>query len=163
MKRGRTHLSAAGFTLVEVTLALGVAAVGLVSVFGLLPVGLNTNAQSIEQTAAGNLLAAVVADLRATPATVPPGQAASSQQFSLAIPANPVATAATSTVYVTDDGKPSSTLPANVRFRLTATFISNGSASRAPTLARLKVSWPAVASPDHATGSVEQLTILDRN
>ena len=41
-----------GFSLVEVTLALGVASVCLIAIFGLLPVGLRTNQDAIQQVAA---------------------------------------------------------------------------------------------------------------
>src|SRR5882724_12611096 len=59
--RRRPH----AFSLVEVTLALGVAAFCLLAVFGLLPVGLQTNRNATSQTAATNIIAFVVADLRA--------------------------------------------------------------------------------------------------
>src|ERR1700674_3846005 len=64
----RIHFSA-GFSLVEVTLALGVAAFCLIALFGLLPLGVQTNQSSISQTAAASVLSSVVADLRATPKT----------------------------------------------------------------------------------------------
>ena len=57
----------AAFSLIEVTLALGVAAFCLIAVFGLMPVGVQTNRNATSQTAATNIIAAVVADLRATP------------------------------------------------------------------------------------------------
>src|SRR5215831_11590791 len=60
----------AGFSLIEVTLALGVAAFCLIAVFGLLPVGVQTNRNAASQTAGTNIIAAVVADLRATPTTI---------------------------------------------------------------------------------------------
>jgi len=57
------------FSLVEVTLALGIAAFCLIAVFGLLPVAALTNRNATSQTAATNIMAAVIADLRATPRT----------------------------------------------------------------------------------------------
>ena len=59
--------AAAAFSLVEVTLALGVAAFCLIAVFGLMPIGVQTNRNATSQTAATNIMASVVADLRATP------------------------------------------------------------------------------------------------
>ena len=59
--------AAAAFSLVEVTLALGIAAFCLIAVFGLMPVGVQTNRNATSQTAATNIMAAVIADLRATP------------------------------------------------------------------------------------------------
>jgi uncharacterized protein (TIGR02598 family) len=52
-----------GFSLVEVTLALGIAAFCLIAVFGLMPVGVQTNRNAISVTAATNFFAAVVADI----------------------------------------------------------------------------------------------------
>ena len=65
MKRRKTW----AFSLVEVTLALGIAAFCLIAVFGLMPVGVQTNRNATSQTAATNIIATVVADLRATPKT----------------------------------------------------------------------------------------------
>ena len=64
-----------GFSLVEVTLALGVASVCLIAIFGLLPVGLRTNQDAIQQVAAADILGAVMTDLRATPVSTPRGEA----------------------------------------------------------------------------------------
>ena len=55
------------FSLVEVTLALGVAAFCLIAIFGLMPVGVQTTRNATSQTTSTNIVAAVVADLRATP------------------------------------------------------------------------------------------------
>ena len=64
-------LPAAGaFSLVELTLALVVAALCLIAVFGLVPVGVQTNRNATSQTAATNILSSVVSDIRASP----PGQ-----------------------------------------------------------------------------------------
>ena len=57
----------AAFSLVEVTLALGIAAFCLIAVFGLMPVGVQTNRNATSQTAATNILSSVVSDIRASP------------------------------------------------------------------------------------------------
>jgi hypothetical protein len=59
--------TAAAFSLVELTLALGVAAFCLIAVFGLVPVGVQTNRNATSQTAATNILSSVVSDIRASP------------------------------------------------------------------------------------------------
>jgi len=154
---------AAAFSLVEVTLALGVAAFCLVAVFGLLPVGLNSNHASIEQTVANGILSAAVADLRATPPTTPPGQTVTSKQFSIPIPANPVAgSPAVTTLYINGDGQTNEV--SQSRYRLTVAFLPNSS-SKTATLASLKVSWPATADPsiNTAVGSAQVFVALDRN
>jgi type II secretory pathway pseudopilin PulG len=58
---------AAAFSLVELTLALGVAAFCLIAVFGLVPVGTQTNRNATSQTAATNILSSVASDIRASP------------------------------------------------------------------------------------------------
>jgi len=59
--------SIAAFSLVEVTLALGVAAFCLIAVLGLVPVGVQTNRNATSQTFATNILSGVVSDIRASP------------------------------------------------------------------------------------------------
>ena len=146
----------------EVTLALGVASVCLIAIFGLLPVGLRTNQDAIQQVAAADILGAVMTDLRATPASTPRGEAAASHQFAINIPANPVSEATTSTLFFSGEGQSSASANSESRYRLTITFLPN-SGSRAATLAHLKMTWPAAASPVHATSSVEMFLGLDRN
>ena len=64
-----TQRPTAAFSLVEVTLALGVAAFCLIAILGLLPAGLNTNQNSTRQTTANGILSAILTDIRATPRT----------------------------------------------------------------------------------------------
>jgi Tfp pilus assembly protein PilV len=58
--------SLSAFSLVEVTLALGVAAFCLIAVFGLMPVGVQTNRNATSQTAATAIMTSVVSDMRIT-------------------------------------------------------------------------------------------------
>ena len=64
--------SSAAFSLVEVTLALGIAALSLVAVLGLVPVAALTNRNATSQTAATNVIASVIADMRATTSSTSP-------------------------------------------------------------------------------------------
>lgn len=155
-------LNRGGFSLVEVTLALGVASVCLIIIFGLLPVGLQTNQDAIQQVASGDLLGAVIADLRATPVTIPRGGATASQQFAINIPPNPVSDPRASVLFFSSEGQFSSSLISESRYRLTITFLPNVG-SRAATLVHLKMTWPAAASPLNATSSAEMFLGLDRN
>ena len=70
----------AGFSLIEVTLAIGIAAFCLVTVFALIPVALKTQQASIQQTTANSVASQIVADLSAA-LRLPPGQR--SKQFNL--------------------------------------------------------------------------------
>jgi uncharacterized protein (TIGR02598 family) len=152
------------FSLVEVTLALGVAAFCLLALFGLMPVGVQTNRNATSQTAGTNIIGAVVADLRATPLTIPPGGATTSLQYQIPIPQNPV-TASTTTIFFAQDGTFSTTMQPSSRYRLTVTFAPNGPGTHNPTYADVRVTWPAPVDPAAITpsGSVEMFAAFDRN
>jgi uncharacterized protein (TIGR02598 family) len=137
----------AAFSLIEVTLALGVAAFCLIAVFGLMPVGVQTNRNATSQTAATNIIAAVVADLRATPTAN-----STSSQFGITFGTNV-------TLYFDSAGQFSTSLAANSVYQLSVTW--NGSAVL--RYADLKVTWPAAATPENATGSTEMFAAVDRN
>lgn len=147
----------------EVTLALGVAAVSLLAIFALLPVGVKTNQVAIEQTASTDILSAVAADLRTTPVTNPRGAATSSPRFGIAIPANPVSTKTTVTLYFTSEGQLSTSPTSTSRYRVTVTFLPNGTGTRTATLVDLTGTWPAAASIANAGGAAEMFIALDRN
>ena len=148
------------FSLVEVTLALGVAAVSLLVIFSLLPIGLQTNQRAIEQTASADILSAVAADLRATPVTSPRGGAATSTQFNISIPA--AGSTGTTTIFFNSAGQLVSSTE-NPRYRITITFPSTGSGAKTATFADLKVTWPAAAAITNAQGSAEMFAAFDRN
>jgi uncharacterized protein (TIGR02598 family) len=141
------------FSLVEVTLALGIAAFCLIAVFGLVPVGLQTNRNATSQTIATNVIAAVVADLRATPKN-----SSTSSQFNIAFGTNPPP------IYFDGQGQaasslvPASPTPFQPRYQLNITWA--GSAGL--RYADIKVTWPAAATPTNATGSVETFAAFDR-
>jgi uncharacterized protein (TIGR02598 family) len=151
------------FSLVEVTLALGVAAISLLAIFALLPVGVRTNQVAIEQNASTDVLSAVAADLRTTTVTTPRGGAATSPRFGIAIRPNPVAANTTTTLYFTSEGRFSTTLGPASRYRVSVTFLPNGAEARTATLAHLNATWPAPAAPINAEGAAEMFIALDRN
>jgi Tfp pilus assembly protein PilV len=151
------------FSLVEVTLALGVAAVSLLAIFALLPVGVKTNQVAIEQTASTDVLSAVTADLRATPVTTPRGGGTTSPRFGIAIPANPVRANIKTTLYFTTEGQFSTTLAPASRYCVSITFLPNSTGARAATFAHLNATWPAPAAPANAEGGAEVFVALDRN
>ena len=159
---------AVAFTLVEVALALGVASFCLVAVMGLVPLGVDFSQVASDQTAAGSIITHVLADLRATPMTSPPGTAATSAEYSVPIPAS---TAASTTVvrYFGDSVQQFSFAPVvgASRYRLTVTFLP-AAGGRAATGATLLVTWPALVDPANAAtgtpaGRVQIFAALDRN
>lgn len=154
------------FSLIELTFSLGIAAFCLIGVFGLVPVGVQTNRNATSQTRATNIIAALTTDLRATPKTAGTWTGTSSQ---FCIPLG------TSTTLYFDSGcrcsndLAGSTSPCGVtwspalqiRYRANITFPSTGNV----TYAQLKVTWPAAADPTTITpsGSAEIFAAFNRN
>lgn len=69
MSRLPSTKGSAGFSLVEVTLALGIASFALIAVIGLLPVGLKSVKNANEQAGAANVLNAIANSLRLASST----------------------------------------------------------------------------------------------
>lgn len=149
-----------GFSLVEVTLAIGIAGFCLIALFGMLPVGLKTNQAAVQQMLANGILTSVVSDLKTTPVTEPRGAATSSPRFQIPLPAQNSAGSGTP-LYFTEDGR-LTTDQSQSMFRLTVTFLPN-SGKRSASLANVKITWPSVASSDKASGGVETFVAMDRN
>ena len=151
-QRGR---KSRGFSLVEVTLALGVAAFCLLTLLGLLPLGFQTNQNSTSQTMAASLLSSIVADLRATPKNSPTS-AQSAITFGTA-----------KILYLDAEGRAVSPTNPNAtpRYRATITFPPSPGGSGPPTFVCLKISWPASVDPATGTpaGLVETFAAIDRS
>jgi uncharacterized protein (TIGR02598 family) len=149
------------FSLVEVTLALGIAAFCLIAIFGLMPVGVQTNRNATSQTATANIIAAVVADLRATPRT-----GTTSSQFAITF-------GTAKTLYFNSQGQASCdaaglqkpdcssswNVPLQTRYQVNVSFPQTGGL----VYADVKVTWPAAATQANASGSVEMFAAFDRN
>jgi hypothetical protein len=164
--------SSAGFSLIEVALALGVAAFALVAIIGLIPVGLNSNQASSDQTAAAGLAAGIVADLRAAPVAIPP-VVKNTPRYQVPLPPSGSATHA---IFLREDGSMSGSMDANAdpgqdpRYRATLYITAPTSASqKVATVVRVLITWPALAdyramtTPVKFTGSYEVVTALNRN
>ena len=146
--RFRKHKNSA-FSLVEVTLALGVAAFCLLALFGLIPVSMQTNRNATNQTAATSIIAGVVADLRATPTAN-----STSAQFGITFGTN-------ATLYFDGAGQATTLPTTNSRYQLNVTW--NNAPPTGLQYADLKVTWPATAAVANATGSTEIFAAFDRN
>ena len=140
----------AAFSLVEVALALGVAAFCLIAILGLMPVGVQTNRNATSQTAATNIMAAIVADLRTTPSA-----ATTSPQFAITFGTD-------KTLYFDASGQASTSLGTDSRYRLNITW---NSAPTGLNYAVLRVTWPAPVDPATTTpsGVVKIFAAFDRN
>ena len=168
----RPLLKTAAFSLVEVTLALGVAAFCLVTVLGLLPTSLKTQQSSIQQTTANQIISTIFSDLRAD-VRLPPGQAnkvcgddGTCEWGNLhghwrdrAVP---------DTLYFTKEAKQTGTIngtpPADAVFRAKITY--RFPPSETTSLADIRVTWPARVDPDQLgavpAGSVRALIAVNR-
>jgi len=171
----RSQPGTAAFSLVEVTLALGVAAFALLAILGMLPVSLKTQQASIQQTTANQIISQIFSDLRAD-VRLPPGQA------SKACPDPPdpnqpcqwdqlhghwrnVATP--DTLYFTNEAKQTGTIngspPQDAVFRAKITY--RFPPTETTSLADITVSWPAQVDPDQGgtpTGSATSLIAVNR-
>jgi uncharacterized protein (TIGR02598 family) len=145
--------STISFSLVEVTLAIGVTAFCLIALCGLIPIGVQSNQTATSQTAAAGILSAVISDLRATP-----GTANTSAQFGVNF------VSGSQTLYFDGAGR-SVVFSDGPRYRLTIAFPTNPSGAYAARFAILKLTWPAAADPATAqpAGAIESFGAFDRH
>jgi len=124
----------AGFSLVEVVLALGIFAFAITSVLGLLPVALQTNKVSFEESRALNIIHEVVADVSALATNaLSPIHDLPSLSSTNAIPD-----------FFLDEGH-RKVQQAEARYRVSVRYDQPASGSGQPVGINLRVSWPAVA------------------
>ncbi|PYI91452.1 MAG: hypothetical protein DME97_14315 [Verrucomicrobia bacterium] len=141
----------ASFSLVEIAVALGITAFCLLAISGLLPVGEQTNRNATSQTAAINVLDAVIADMRATPNAL-----TTSTQYHLTF-------GSSQTLYFDGVGRFAGSPTPTSRYQLNVTYPAGSGLTKAPTYITLKVTWPAQANPANASGSVEMFAAIDRH
>ncbi len=139
------------FSLVEITVALGIGAFCLIAVFGLLPIGVQTNRDASSQTAATAIVCNVIADMRSTP-----NAATTSAQYQITF-------GNSRTLYFDGSGHFDTSLNPDSRYQLNVSFPSAGGGTFAPTYANLNVRWPASSTANTASGSVEMFVALDRH
>ncbi|MDR1191237.1 MAG: hypothetical protein LBK60_06190 [Verrucomicrobiales bacterium] len=137
----------AAFSLVEVTVALGIASFALLAVFALLPAGIGAHHSAMQQTAAANLATAITADLRCAKNSASP-------RYGL----DPVATAA-ETLYLSEYGAKVDS-PEDASFKAVVTLTTSDTTRRA-TSGTVVVSWPAIAP--RPVGATTVFISLDRN
>jgi len=144
------------FSLIEVTLALGIAAFCLIAVFGLIPVAALTNRNATSQSAATNIIASVIADMRATTSPTSPQYGitfGTCRRLYFDGSGQVVAS-----VVCTNNATP----PATSRYRLNVSFPTSPTGL---SYADVRVTWPAPVDPTTTTpsGSVEMFAAFDRN
>src|SRR5882724_5397136 len=140
----------AGFSLVEVTLALGVAAFCLIPLLALLPISLKTQRAGANQTKANAIISQAVQFLRAD-VRLPPGQAKKAQGNWANLNGNWQSHAVPDTLFFTSDGNQigyaqgtAPPAPAGAVFRATFTYLFPPTATT--SIAKITVTWPAAQS-----------------
>jgi len=150
MKTRESH-RIAGFSLVEVTLSLGIVAFGLITLLGLLPTGLNLVKESADETTAASIARAISADLRSMESTA----------GSSAIHQIPVGTANSGKAYFNAEGKWLGNGGPYDDAVYTASWTIAARSTQAPPLASIVVTWPSRATVP--SGSLDALVILAQN
>jgi type II secretory pathway pseudopilin PulG len=155
----------AGFSLVELTLALGVAAICLLVLLGLLPAAVKTQQRSIQQTTSNQIISQIYSFLRAD-VRLPPGQ------YKQVCPNPPDPTqpcqwdnlhghwknvATPDTLYFTNGAKQTGNInqsspPSDAVFRAKITY--RLPPSETTSVADITVTWPAAVDPDVPTTGV---------
>jgi uncharacterized protein (TIGR02598 family) len=164
MKRSLPVTSA--FSLVEVTLALGVAAFCLIAVLGLLATSLKTQQASTQQTTANDVMSLILGDLRAD-IRLPPGQQSHEGDYGFGLHGHWAQLYAPDTLYFTNQAKITGSInqsppPADAAFRAKITYLFPPNAST--SVAKIIVSWPAQVDPATGVpaGSVETFIAVNR-
>jgi uncharacterized protein (TIGR02598 family) len=153
-----------GFSLVEVTLALGVAAICLILLLGLLAVGIKTQQSGAQQTIANQIMTVILSDLRAD-LRLPPGQASKEGDSGFGLHGHWAQMFAPDTLYFDQQGKwlqLNGSAPAGATFRAKITYFRPPNIST--SVANIVVSWPAQVDPATImpAGSVQQFIAVNR-
>lgn len=153
----------AAFSLVEVTIALGIVVIAILSVIGLLSVGIRSNRISVEETRASTLLTLLETDLRNTRAG-----SGTSSLYGLPLPYatnasgqvifNPALVDGSFFSIGLTDAETATTVAASPRPRYQASVVYTripAADSLLPLEARLIVNWPATntSNPSGLTGA----------
>jgi len=151
--RKRSLPKTAAFSLVEVTLALGIAAFCLITLFALIPVALKTQQTSIQQTTANQIISTIFSDLRAD-LILPPGQYRHLEEDSgYNLHGHWANMMQPDLLYFTKEGKQTGNAngppPTDAVFRAKITY-NPLPPTQTTSLANIIVSWPAQVDP--ATG-----------
>lgn len=153
------------FSLVELVLALGVAAFCLIAVLGMLPTGLKTQQASASQTKANGIISQVIDSLRAD-VRLPPGQASKAEGEWANLHGHWRAVAVPDTLYFTNDGDQTGSVnqnpaPSGAAFRVTVTYLFPP--TETTSIAKIIVSWPAAQSDlTKVAGSISMFAAVNR-
>jgi uncharacterized protein (TIGR02598 family) len=156
LKQGR-----AGFSLAEATVAVGIAAMALTSLAGLLLGSLQSHRQSADRSAAAQLLTGVVADLRMAAGS----SAETSPRLGLSLTGSTTLylDAAGNAGAIAGGGNAETHTGFTANYRLECVAAPGSPDSCEPQAARpvmLRIIWPAEANPVRAEGSLTVFVAL---
>lgn len=147
LRAHRSPVPTAAFSLVEVAVALGIAAFGLISIFSLLPTGINSSQDAVRATIAADLATAIVSDMQSARLN------GSSTIYGLTPDA-----AQTESIYLRDDGRIATEGAAKADYR--AGVVVSPSTNTKISQVRVRIGWPAQST--NPGNSFEVVTALDR-
>jgi type II secretory pathway pseudopilin PulG len=127
---------APGFSLVEVVLALAICTFAILAIVALLPAGIQSTRDSVEESQAINVLSEVISDRQATPLNQV------SMVYQLPAFTNSMTSPVTNSFGITDDNQFSIPLT-HARYRVDYIVNPPVTGRLDPYQAWLKVSWPA--------------------
>jgi len=160
MKR---NIFVSAFSLVEVTLALGISAFCLLTVLGTLPVGVTTQRTATQQTTANAIISQIVAFLRAD-VRLPPGMVPQVQGVWSNLHGHWAQVAQPDTLFFTNEAKLSNA-NSDAVFRVRISYYAPPNPEYTTSLADITVSWPAQVDPTIGgipEGSVETFVAVNR-
>ena len=156
------------FSLVEIVIALGVAAFCLLAVMGMLPIGLKTQQASVKQTTANSIISQIEGKLRAA-TRVPPGQEDRTDSKWLLHPHTGGGPwdSEPDVLYFTNEGNSvGSALTTDSIYRATINYYAPPDPAYTTSLADITVSWPPQFDPSNPTsalaGKVETFVAINR-
>lgn len=148
----KTHLSySRAFSLIEVTMALGIAVFGIITLFALLPTGLNMTRESSAQSLAVNLLTGLASNIRNSDGTA-----------STTNPSIPLGSPGSGVIYFDESGLSlGNTLSDAAIYKAEWSVHSLDEAHAIPPSVHLRIGWPVHA--EHLIGFEDTLVILRHN
>jgi type II secretory pathway pseudopilin PulG len=144
------QLSFQAFSLVEVVLALGIVSFAVLTILGLLPVGIKLAHNSLQETGAQNVVSQIVADRLASP-YVNASLIYGLPSLASGTDATGATSVITSTFGVTENFQPTDLTSGSAYYRIDSVITPPPeSGGFNPYIGYLKVSWPANAATNNA-------------
>jgi len=153
--------------LIEVTMALGLAALCLTTLMGLIPVGLRSSQSASEQCSASSAAAILISDLKIAQIASTGGKV---DGLTIPVYSGTPLTTGTQTIYYSDQigttgsqsGSHFSGQALGARYQFSVVIQTPNSPVAAENV-DIRVSWPAVANPATADGVMETVCQLNIN